>query len=115
MPGDLCNAWGTRQPAEPYLWEVALQRHLDRLFVEYVIHGLEQVSRIGFNGTHPLSSASRNMASAYAEPQVVPDYLQAKVALGHILGPLSPPPDWLAVSKFGVILKNTKKAKSASF
>ena len=92
-------------PLNPHLWEVALQRHADRLFMDYVIQGLEQGFRIGFDGTHPLRSASCNMASAYEAPQVVSDYLQVEVALGRILGPLSPPPNGLVVSKFGVIPK----------
>ena len=87
---------------------MALWRHPDCLFVEYVIQGLEQGFRIGFDSMHPPRSASHNMASAYAAPQVVSDYLQAKVAFGRILGPLSPPPNWLVVSKSGVIPKNTK-------
>ena len=67
-----------------------LSSHLDRLFVEYVIPGLEQGFCIRFNGMRTIRSASRNMASAYATPQVVSDYLQADVTLVRFLGPLSP-------------------------
>ena len=40
----------TPSPLNPHLWEVALRRHPDRLFVEYVIQGLKQGIRIGFDG-----------------------------------------------------------------
>ena len=101
----------TPSPLNPHLWDMALRRHPDRLFVEYVIQGLELGFRIGFDGMHPLRSASRNMASAYAAPQVVSDYLQAEVALGRILGPLSRPLNGLVVSKFGVIPKKHQVGK----
>ena len=107
-PGPECSL---RAPACPHLWEVALRRHPDRLFVEHVIQGLEQGFHIGFDGTHLLRSASCNMASAYAASQMVYDYLQAEVTLGRILGPLSPPPDGLVVSKFGVIPKKHEVGK----
>ena len=42
---------------------------------------------------------------------MVYDYLQAEVTLGRILGPLSPPPDGLVVSKFGVIPKKHEVGK----
>ena len=67
-----------------------LSSHLDRLFVEYVIPGLEQDFCTRFNGMRTIRSASCNMASAYAAPQVVSDYLQADVTLDRFLGPLSP-------------------------
>ena len=97
--------------SKPHIWEVALQRHLDCLFVEYVIQGLEQGFRISFDDTRPIRSASCNMASTYAAPQVVSDYLQATVALGRILGPLGPLQDRLIISKFGVIPKKHQVGK----
>lgn len=36
---------------------------------------LEDGFHIGFNGTHTLCSAARNMASVYSTPQVVSNYL----------------------------------------
>ena len=114
MPG-VCSSHQLPAPSplNPHLWEMALRRHPDCLYVEYVIQGLEQGFRISFDGTHPLRSASRNMTLAYAAPQVVSDYLQAEVTLGHILGPLSPPPNGLVVSKFGVIPKKTPSRQMA--
>lgn len=92
-------------PLDPHIWEVALRQHPDRLFVEYILRGLELGFHIGFDATHSLQAASRNMVSAYATPQVVATYLQAECTLGRMLGPLQRLPAGLMISKFGVIPK----------
>ena len=99
-------------PLPPAIWAAALQRHPDRHLAEYVIRGLEDGFRIGFDSARrTLRPASRNMGSAYATPQVVSEYLQKECILGRVLGPLQSPPPGLMVSKFGVIPKRYQAGK----
>ena len=75
---------------------------------KYVASGM-----LGLAGSRPPATSYTSAARAsfalppatwlqHTAPQVVSDYLQAEVTLGRILGPLSPPPNGLVVSKFGV-------------
>ena len=68
-------------------WETALRSHPDRAFALYILNGLTQGFRIGFNRAHPLRSASTNMGSAYLHPEVITAYLQKELALGRMLSP----------------------------
>ena len=68
-------------------WEAALRGHPDWAFVRYLLDGLTQGFRIGFNRAHPLRSASANMGSAYLHPEVISSYLQRELSLGRMLGP----------------------------
>ena len=86
-PGDPCNSWGTKQPPGSPFCGVC-----DYGFGTGFLHRIY--------GTRTIRSASRNMASAYAAPQVVSDYLQADVTLDRFLGPPVPLPwtGWSSVS-----------------
>ena len=62
--------------------------HPDPQFVDYVLTGIQEGFRVGFN---PLSvslrSARQNMPSASLQPSVIDDYLQTELAKGRVAGP----------------------------
>ena len=87
--------------------------HPDLQFVDYVLTGIQEGFRVGFN---PLSvslrSARQNMPSASLQPSVIDDYLQTELAKGRVAGPFSAPPlPNLHISRFGVIPKKHQPSK----
>ena len=56
-------------------WGRALSRHRDTALVRYVIDGLYQGFRIGFNYSPPLRSATTNMESARQHPEIFSNIL----------------------------------------
>ena len=78
----------------------------------YVIQGLRHGFHLGFNHKISLKSASGNMASAIANPQVIDNYLHTEVQLGRVAGPfLWPPFQSRHVSRFGAIPKRNQPGK----
>ncbi len=55
----------------------------------YIIRGLRLGFRIGFKRGAPLRSTSDNMQSAHQNPEVIREYLQKELSLGHMLGPFT--------------------------
>ena len=84
-------------------WSHAISRHPDEDFRSYIISGLVQGFRVGFNRTHCLRPARRNMPSADAHPSVVEDYIDKEKKAGRIIGPLSIPD--IHINRIGVIPK----------
>ncbi len=70
----------------------------------YVLNGLWEGFKIGLRHGCPLRSASSNMQSALTHPQVITDYIQAELAKGRLVGPLSPTATPLGthLNRFGV-------------
>ena len=57
-------------------WERAMASHPDREFVEYLLRGIREGFRIGYQHRgHTCRQASKNMLSARQNPQVVEEYL----------------------------------------
>ena len=71
-------------------WETALKPHHDKAFSRFLVEGLCQGVRIGFNRQAPLKPASRNMQLAHDHPQAIDDYLAKERSLGRMLGPFIP-------------------------
>ena len=93
-------------------WRMRLAAHPDRQFAAYILHGLEHGFRVGFDYTHPLMSARRNMGSATQHPEVVERYIVGEWAAGRFIGPLSPADtQGLHFSRFGVIPKGRSTGK----
>ena len=67
-----------------------VKTHPNREFVRYIVDGLSNGFRIGFNRGAALQSASSDMASAQLHPEVIIDYLQKELSLGCMLGPFPP-------------------------
>ena len=96
-------------------WRVLLCDHPDEEFKSYLLQGMVEGFRIGFNyGQCKCKSAKRNMLSAMQNPSVVCDYLTKERALGRIIGPLEPhvlSTMAIQVNRFGVIPKPHQPGK----
>ena len=94
-------------------WERCLRNHPDGRYREYILTGLRNGFRVGFQ-YHTLSptSAQTNMLSAGRNQEVVDRYLEREVSLGRVIGPLSRQevPE-VHVSRFGVIEKPHQPGK----
>ena len=90
--------------------------HPEQVKVDYVISGLMNGSRLGFDPSAvSLQSAVHNMPSASLQPSVIDQYLRLELEKGRVAGPflISPIPN-LHVSRFGVIPKKCHDGKSNS-
>ena len=89
-----------------------LASHPNQAQVAYVLDGIRNGFRVGFQAHQRLHSASKNKVSALANPQVIDAYLDNEVRLGRVAGPYpSPPMPNLQVSSFGVIPKRGQPGK----
>lgn len=69
-------------------WAASLAGHPDKEFADYVVSGIREGFRIGFNYSHSCKNAARNMPYAAQQVQVVREYLANECATGRVLGPL---------------------------
>ena len=86
--------------------------HPDRAYATYVVRGLREGFRIGFQWGAPLRSARANMPSTRLRPTVIADYIAKELGKGRMIGPL--PPSWkplLHISRFGLIPKGHNTGK----
>ena len=91
-------------------WEILLKDHPDKDFVHYILRGIRQGFRIGFNREHKCKRANGNMISAIQNPQPVADFLHTEVTAGRVIGPLPDIPQ-VQISRFGVIPKQGQPGK----
>ena len=56
--------------------EERLRNHPDRSFAQFIVSGIEQGYRIGFDRSKPLQSGTNNLFSALQAPQVIDDTWQ---------------------------------------
>ena len=94
-------------------WETALRQHPDREFVDFLLQGIREGFRIGFNyQEHVCKSAAGNMKSVKENPGVVEEYLANEREAGRLLGPLTQKEtEGVHVSPFGVIPKGRQTGK----
>ena len=87
--------------------------HPDQSFVTYVLDGLQNGFRVGFNpASVSLKSATQDMPSTNLLPSVIDDYLHTELAKGRVADPFSSPPlTHLHISRFGVIPKKHQLGK----
>ena len=92
----------------------ALEGHPDRRFRDYIVRGIRQGFRIGFNrrsGSAP-RACRRNMRPAYEHPEVVSEYLAQECQAVRVLGPFpASPVATLQISSFGVTPKRHKPGR----
>ena len=92
-------------------WERALADHPDRQFVRYIINGLRDSFRIGFqHGRATCRSAATNMQSARMYPEPVAQYLESEQLASRIVGPFANLSS-VQVNRFGVIPKSNQPGK----
>ena len=67
-------------------WNEELAHHPDRRFAEYILHGIENGFRVGFNyNQQTLVAKGTNMLSAMQVPQVIEEYLREEVLCNRIV------------------------------
>ena len=66
-----------------------LQSHQDVQFRDFVLAGISQGFRVGFDWSSPLSSTNRNIPSASKHPQEVQEFIRKEICNGNCIGPLS--------------------------
>lgn len=87
-------------------WAQELENHPHQEVAQYLLQGISQGFRIGFNYPRKCQSAKSNMKSAKENPQVIDEYLVKECSLGRIVGPLNPTIlPGVHISRFGVIPK----------
>ena len=87
-------------------WQQYLEGHPDSEFVTFLLEGISNGFRIGFNyGSHQCRAANRNMQSAIQNPQEVDKYFTKECEKGRIIGPLEKGSFSLHINWFGVIPK----------
>ena len=92
-------------------WADALARHPDPHFALYIVAGIRDGFRVGYDySAHSCRAARRNMQSTPDHPEVVHAYLANECAEGRVLGPFPPSPDLSGqINLFGVIPKRQNK------
>ena len=95
------------------VWEWYLRDHPDAAYRDYIIQGLQQGFRVGFQyGRCHCTGASANMQSAVRQPEVIDEYLAREVRLGRVMGPLEPGryPE-VHINRFWLVPKNHQPGK----
>ena len=64
-----------------------LEGYPEQCIANYLLFGIREGFRVGFNRSSPLRSAKSNMKSAAEHPEVVSRYLSEEVKEGRVLGP----------------------------
>ena len=87
-------------------WDFHLAAHPDQAFRRYVVEGIRQGFKVGFDYTRALRSAGDNMVSTRQMPHLIREYLAEECAQGRVVGPLPRGrfPE-VHVSRFGLIPK----------
>ena len=99
-------------PLASHAWEAALTLHPDRAFTQYIMEGLYQGFRIGFQRQCPLKPATSNMQSARDHPEVVQRYIDDELSKSRFLGPFRQGQlPSLHINRFGVIPKGHNTGK----
>ena len=95
-------------PLIPSAWERGLREYPDRVFAEYVIAGICQGFRVGFDyHRHKCGKSRGNMKSVEEHKEVVQEYIQGELDKGRLLGPFqSREVPAIHISPFGVIPKS---------
>ena len=95
---------------DQFAWE--LRHHPNRLLCNFVLDGLRNGFKLGFQPALSLKSAKKNKPSAYQQPSIIDEYLAHEVSRGRVAGPFrSPPLPNLHISSFGVIPKKGQPGK----
>ncbi len=108
LPLGLCKIVS---PLRTEKWAEWLAGHPDQAFAGYILRGLQQGFRVGFNpGLCKLKARPMNMTSRDEHPEVVAAYLEAEVAHGRLVPLEVGQADALGIhtSPFGVIPKKGK-------
>ena len=78
LPKMICQI---NTPGKLEVWQKELEGHPDKVFSHYILQGLEQGFRVGFDYTSNLLPSKRNMLPAAQHREVVSGYLGEELAL----------------------------------
>ena len=94
-------------PLNAKAWSHFLQFHPDQDYAQYLLTGITQGFRVGFQyASQALLSAKSNHPSAADHPDIVLKSLKAELTKGRLLGPLNPATlPQLHISSLGVVPK----------
>ena len=93
-------------------WALHLSELPDRECAEYVLRGLGEGFRIGFDYENcSWRGAQSNMLSARQNTQVIDEYLRVEREKGRVVGPADPEQCRIQVNRFGVIPKSHQPGK----
>ncbi len=87
-------------------------RHPDRAFVSYIIRGLGEGFRTGFQWGAPLVSVTSNMLSTRLRPGLIGEYISKELGEGRMIGPL--PMSWrpiIHLNRVGLVPKGHNSGK----
>ena len=109
LPAYLCQVV---TPLKLEAWHKALSDYPDQRFAAYILRGVEQGFRIGYN-PHlvKLQPARANMFSTAEQPEVVEKYLLQELSANRIVHINGSDTDLVHCSTFGVIPKQNKPNK----
>ena len=68
---------------EQFSWD--LRNHSNPQLVAFILDGLRDCLKLGFNHSQKLKSARRNKPSAYEHPAIIDEYVANDVSLGTSL------------------------------
>ena len=70
-------------------WRVELKDHPDEVYVRYILSGIKDGFRIGYDySAHTCANSGKNMQSVAAHPEPIDKYIEEEVSLGRMVGPL---------------------------
>ena len=100
-----------KTPLKSDKWTLELSAHPDRLFVEYILHGIKYGFRIGFNKAQQLHPTS-NRSSSYDHAELIKQHLDREVELERMYKCLyGSKPSCVHTSPIGIIPKKNKPNK----
>ena len=101
-------------PLKVEAWHSHLCHFPDKRFAGFILRGIQEGFRIGFEVSRPYRSSNRNMKSAHEHPNAVQTYLDREASLRRIF-PLTQEEaraeERIQISPFGVIPKRGKPGK----
>ena len=92
-------------PLHVEAWAASLHDHPDQRFASYLISGLHEGFRIGFNRDSKLVLAARNLPSASEQKAVLDRIFQEERTRERFIGPFHPGEEW-QINRMGVIPKS---------
>ena len=100
-------------PLKADVWKLWLSYHPDSAFSEYIIQGLTNGFRIGFDHVnHACRPAKCNHPSAMNCPQVISESIAKEVAAGRLIGPFPPATiPYAHISSLGAVPKKHSSNK----
>ena len=111
IPRELCKI---STPLKVWQWAEMLSNHPDPQFTDYIVSGIENGFRVGFDYSSPLVSSKHNLPAAATHPEVISHHLEADIAQQTLLGPFLPdqfPGFQLHTNPIGVVPKKHRPGK----